>query len=115
MTENPPPFLPYGRQWLNDDDVAAVTATLRSAWLTQGPAVPAFERRLAEIVGAPDAVACASGTAALHLCALALGLGPGDAAVVPANTFLATANVVRLCGAEVAFADVDPATGLMGV
>jgi UDP-4-amino-4,6-dideoxy-N-acetyl-beta-L-altrosamine transaminase len=115
MSSSYPPFLPYGRQWLDEDDIAAVTAALRSDWLTQGPAVPAFERRLAEITGAPHVVACSSGTAALHLCALALGLGPGDAVIVPTNTFLATANAVCFTGASPAFADVDPSTGLMGV
>ena len=107
-------FLPYGRHCLDDDDIAAVEAVLRGDFLTTGPAVAAFERALAEAVNAPDAVACSSGTAALHLAAMSIGLGPGDAAVVPAITFLATANAVRLTGAEVVFADVDPDTGLMG-
>ena len=108
-------FLPYGRHCIEDDDIAAVVAVLRSGTLTAGPAVAAFECALAEAVNAPDAVACSSGTAALHLAAMSVGLGPGDAAVVPAITFLATANAVRLTGAEVVFADVDPDTGLMGV
>ena len=107
-------FLPYGRHAIDDDDIAAVEAVLRGEFLTTGPAVAAFERALAETVGAPDTVACSSGTAALHLAAMSVGLGPGDAAVVPAITFLATANAVRLTGAEVMFADVDPDTGLMG-
>ena len=107
-------FLPYGRHCIEDDDIAAVEAVLRGEFLTTGPAVGAFERALAEAVNAPDAVVCSSGTAALHLAAMSVGLGPGDAAVVPAITFLATANAVRLTGAEVAFADVDPDTGLMG-
>ncbi|AWK90199.1 UDP-4-amino-4,6-dideoxy-N-acetyl-beta-L-altrosamine transaminase [Azospirillum thermophilum] len=109
------PFLPYGRQSVDEDDIAAVTAVLRGDWLTQGPAVEAFETALAERLAVPHAVACATGTAALHLAALALDLGPGDAVVVPSLTFLATASVVHHAGAEVAFADVDPATGLMGV
>ena len=107
-------FLPYGRHCIEDDDIAAVVAVLRSGTLTAGPAVAAFERALAEAVNAPDAVVCSSGTAALHLAAMSVGLGPGDAAVVPAITFLATANAIRLTGAEVVFADVDPDTGLMG-
>ncbi|HYD70470.1 UDP-4-amino-4,6-dideoxy-N-acetyl-beta-L-altrosamine transaminase [Azospirillum sp.] len=107
------PFLPYGRQCLDDDDIAAVTAVLRGDWLTQGPAVENFERRLADRLQAAHAVACSSGTAALHLAALALDLAPGDAVVVPSLTFLATANAIRHAGAEVAFADVDAATGLM--
>nr|WP_211113273.1 aminotransferase class I/II-fold pyridoxal phosphate-dependent enzyme [Azospirillum endophyticum] len=109
------PFLPYGRQSVEEEDVAAVAAVLRGDWLTQGPAVAAFERALAGRVGAVDAVACANGTAALRLAYAALGIGPGDAVVVPANTFLATASAARHAGAEVAFADVDPDSGLMGV
>lgn len=107
------PFLPYGRQAIDDSDIAAVIAALRSDWLTTGPAVEAFESALAEVAGAPYAVSCSSGTAALHLAVLAAGIGPGDTVIVPANTFLATANAVRYVGAEVAFADVDPETGLM--
>ncbi|TWA61005.1 UDP-4-amino-4,6-dideoxy-N-acetyl-beta-L-altrosamine transaminase [Azospirillum brasilense] len=108
------PFLPYGRQDVDQADIDAVTAVLRGDWLTQGPTVEAFERALCERTGAVHAVSCANGTAALHLAALALGLGPGDAVVVPSVTFLATANAARYVEAEVAFADVDPETGLMG-
>jgi UDP-4-amino-4,6-dideoxy-N-acetyl-beta-L-altrosamine transaminase len=107
------PFLPYGRQWIDDADVAAVSAALRADYLTTGPAVDAFEAAFRAATGAAHAVVCNSGTAALHLAALALDLGPGDTAIVPSLTFLATANVVRMTGAEVVFADVDPATGLM--
>lgn len=106
--------LPYGRQFIDDDDIAAVVAALKSDCLTTGPAVPAFEAALAAVTEAPHAVACSSGTAALHLAALALGLGPGDAVIVPSVTFVATANAARYVGAEVVFADVDAATGLMG-
>ena len=107
-------YLPYGRHCVEDDDIASVGAVLRGDFLTTGPIVAEFERALAEAVYARGAVVCASGTAALHLAAMSIGLGPGDAAVVPAITFLATANVVRLTGAEVVFADVDPDVGLMG-
>lgn len=107
-------FLAYGRHVIDEDDIAAVARVLRGDWLTQGPTVAAFEDALALRVGAPHAVACANGTAALHLAMLALGLGPGDAAIVPSMTFLATANCVRYVGAEVVFADVDAHTGLMG-
>jgi UDP-4-amino-4,6-dideoxy-N-acetyl-beta-L-altrosamine transaminase len=106
-------FLPYGRQTIEDDDVAAVAAALRDDFLTTGPKVEEYERAFAAATGAAHAIACNSGTAALHLAVLAAGIGPGDAAVVPATTFLATANVVRMTGAEVVFADVDPDTGLM--
>ena len=107
-------FLPYGRHCVEEDDIAAVEAVLRGEFLTSGPVVVAFERALAEAVDVADAVVCSSGTAALHLASMSVGLGPGDAAVVPAITFLATANAIRLTGAEVVFADVDPDTGLMG-
>jgi UDP-4-amino-4,6-dideoxy-N-acetyl-beta-L-altrosamine transaminase len=106
-------FLPYGRQTIEDDDIAAVTEALRSDFLTTGPRVEAFEAAFAEAVGAPYAVACANGTAALHLAMLALGAGEGHACIVPSITFLATANCARFVGAEVIFADVDPETGLM--
>lgn len=106
-------FLPYSRQTIDDDDVAAVAAALRSDYLTTGPLVEAFESAFADVTGAAHAVACNSGTAALHLAVLAIDLGPGDTAIVPTTTFLATANVVRMTGAEVIFADVDPGTGLL--
>ena len=107
------PFLPYGRQLIDDDDVKAVVEVLRSEMLTTGPMVERFELGFAAEVGAPHAVCCASGTAALHIAALALDLGLGDRVVVPSITFVATANAIRYVGAEVIFADVDPDTGLM--
>jgi UDP-4-amino-4,6-dideoxy-N-acetyl-beta-L-altrosamine transaminase len=106
-------FLPYGRQVIDDDDIAAVTAVLRGDWLTTGPTIEEFESALAARVGARFAVACSSGTAALHLATLAAGLKHGDYAVVPSMTFLATANAVRYADAEVVFADVDGDTGLL--
>ena len=106
-------FLPYGRQCIDGDDIAAVTAVLSSERLTSGPAVEAFELALAERVGARFAVVCSSGTAALHLAMLAAEVGRGDLALVPTLTFVATANCVRYVGAEVRFADVDADTGLM--
>jgi UDP-4-amino-4,6-dideoxy-N-acetyl-beta-L-altrosamine transaminase len=105
--------LPYGRQTIEDDDIAAVTAALKADFLTTGPTVDAFETAFAERVGARHAVACANGTAALHLAMLALDVQPQDAVVVPSITFLATANCARYVGAEVVFADVDPDSGLM--
>jgi UDP-4-amino-4,6-dideoxy-N-acetyl-beta-L-altrosamine transaminase len=107
------PFLPYGRQSIDDDDIAAVATALRGDYLTTGPTVGAFEQAFADFTGARYAVASNSGTAALHLACMALGLGPDDHVVVPSVTFLATANAARFCGAEVIFADVDPATGRM--
>jgi UDP-4-amino-4,6-dideoxy-N-acetyl-beta-L-altrosamine transaminase len=109
----PKPFLPYARQTIEEDDVATVAAALRSEWLTTGPRVEEFERAFANATGAAYAVVCNSGTAALHLAALAIDLKPHRAAIVPTLTFLATANAVRMTGAEVVFADVDGETGLM--
>jgi UDP-4-amino-4,6-dideoxy-N-acetyl-beta-L-altrosamine transaminase len=108
-----PPYLPYGRQVIEDDDIAAVVAALKSDYLTTGPRVGEFEEALAERTDAKHAVACSNGTAALHLAARALDLGPGTTTIVPAITFLASANAIRLHGGGVVFADVDPDTGLM--
>lgn len=107
------PLLPYGRQTIEDDDIAAVAQALRGDFLTTGPLVEAFEAAFAEKVGARHAVACSNGTAALHLAMLALEVRPGEVCIVPSVTFLATANCARYVGAEVVFADVDPQTGLM--
>lgn len=109
------PFLSYGRQVIDDADVEAVVAALKSDWLTTGPAVGAFEAALAEATGARHAVVCNSGTAALYLAMRALPLEPGDAVLVPAITFVATASAAILAGLDVVFADVDPDTGLMDV
>jgi len=106
-------FLPYGRQLIDDEDIAAVAEALRGDFLTTGPAIEQFEAALLEAVGGEFAIACSSGTAALHLAALALELAPGDAVVVPSLTFLATANAVRYVGGEVVFADIDPESGQM--
>ncbi|MEQ8603704.1 MAG: UDP-4-amino-4,6-dideoxy-N-acetyl-beta-L-altrosamine transaminase [Marivibrio sp.] len=106
-------MIPYGRQSIDEDDIAAVAAALRSDYLTTGPRVEAFEADLAQATGAAHAVVCNSGTAALYIAARALGLGPGDVAIVPSMTFLATASAPFLAGAEIVFADVDPDTGLM--
>lgn len=106
-------MLPYARQSIDDEDVAAVAAALRSDWLTTGPRVPAFEAELAELTGARHAIAFSSGTAALHGAAAAAGLGPGDEAVTTPLTFVATANCVLYVGAEPRFADIDPGTLLI--
>ncbi|MBT3359243.1 MAG: UDP-4-amino-4,6-dideoxy-N-acetyl-beta-L-altrosamine transaminase [Rhodospirillales bacterium] len=108
-----PPFLPYGRQSIEDDDIAAVSQALRGDFLTTGPLVDKFEDAFAKHVGARFAVVCTSGTAAQHLTTLAMELKPGAKAIVPAVTFLSTANAARYVGAEVIFADVAPDTGLM--
>ncbi|HEX3808070.1 MAG TPA: UDP-4-amino-4,6-dideoxy-N-acetyl-beta-L-altrosamine transaminase [Rhizomicrobium sp.] len=106
-------FLPYGRQVIEDDDIAAVAEALRGDLLTTGPFVARFEQALAQTVAADHAVVCANGTGALHMAARALNLSAGTTVVVPAITFLATASAPHLNGAEIVFADVDPETGLM--
>jgi perosamine synthetase len=105
--------IPYGRHWLDDEDVAAVVDVLRSDWLTTGPKVAEFEEALAELAGAREAVAVSSGTAALHAAMAALGIGPGDEVVVPALTFAATANCVVFQGGTPVFADVEADTLLV--
>ena len=102
--------LPYGRQWIDDDDIAAVVDVLKGDWITQGPAVIAFEDAVKAATHAKHAVAVSSGTAALHLAYLAAGLGPGDEIITTPITFAATANAARLCGAEVKFVDINPDT-----
>lgn len=103
-------MIPYGRQDVSEADIAAVVAVLRSEFLTQGPAVLRFERAVADRVGASHAVAVSNATAALHIACLALDLGPGDRLWTVPNTFVASANCGRYCGAEVDFVDVDPLT-----
>ena len=100
-------MIPYGRQDIREEDVAAVAAVLRSDWLTQGPAVPRFEEAVAARCGAAHAVAANSATSALHLACLALGLKPGDHLWTTPNTFVASANCGRYCGASVDFVDIE--------
>jgi UDP-4-amino-4,6-dideoxy-N-acetyl-beta-L-altrosamine transaminase len=102
--------IPYGRQDISDDDIAAVTAVLKSDWLTQGPAVPAFESAVAAICNVSHAIAVNSATSALHIACLALDVGPGDLVWTSPNTFVASANCARYCGADVDFVDIDPDT-----
>lgn len=106
-------MLPYGRQWLDEEDIAAVEAVLRSDWLTTGPKVEEFEEAFATFVGADEAVAVNSGTAALHAAMFALEIGPGDEVIVTPMTFAASANCVVYQGGTPVFADVDPATLLL--
>jgi UDP-4-amino-4,6-dideoxy-N-acetyl-beta-L-altrosamine transaminase len=109
-TPRPPTFLPYSRHWLEEDDVAAVADVLRGDWLTQGPLVSAFEKALAEYCGARFALAVTSGTAALHLAALAAGVGPDAVGITSPITFVASANCIAYAGGRPAFADVEPGT-----
>ncbi len=106
-------FLPYGRQALDEDDIAAVVAVLRGDFLTTGPTVTAFEEALCKKAGAKYCVVVCNGTAALHAAYFAAEVGEGDQVVVPAITFLATANAARYLNAEPWFVDVDPDTALM--
>jgi UDP-4-amino-4,6-dideoxy-N-acetyl-beta-L-altrosamine transaminase len=105
--------IPYGRQDISEADIRAVVAVLRSDFLTQGPAVPAFENAIAQYCGARHAVAVNSATSALHIACAALGVGPGDRVWTSAITFVASANCARYCGAEVDFVDIDPDTNNM--
>jgi len=105
--------LPYGHQWLDEADIAAVVEALRSDWLTTGPKVAEFEQAFANFVGARKATAVSNGTAALHAAMYALGIGPGDEVIVPAMTFAASANCVVYQGGIPVFADVDPETLLL--
>lgn len=108
-------FLPYGRQHITNGDIAEVTEVLQSDWMTQGPKIPEFEHALADYLHAKEAVVCTSGTAALHLSMLALGIGKGDAIITTPNTFAASANCARYVGATVRFADINPNSGLIDV
>lgn len=102
---------PYSRPYLDKADISAVFQVLQQQYLTQGPIVLELEKKLSETFGAKYSIVCNSGTAALHMAYAGLGLGPNAGIIVPAITFLATANAARMCSAPVGFADVDPETG----
>ncbi|QHE83771.1 UDP-4-amino-4,6-dideoxy-N-acetyl-beta-L-altrosamine transaminase [Hydrogenophaga sp. BPS33] len=108
-------FIPYGKQNISDDDIAAVVAVLRSDFLTQGPVVPEFEKAVAAYCGAKHGVAVNSATSALHIACMALGVGPGDMVWTTPITFVASANCARYCGADVDFVDIDPRTHNMSI
>jgi UDP-4-amino-4,6-dideoxy-N-acetyl-beta-L-altrosamine transaminase len=109
------PRIPYGKQHVTQEDIDAVVSVLKSDFWTQGPAVPKFEKNFAEYVGSKYAVAVANGTAALHLCTLALNVKPGDKVITSPITFVASANCVAYCGGEVVFADIDRETYLLDI
>lgn len=102
--------LPYGRQWIDEDDIAAVVEVLRGEIITQGPVVTEFEKILAEYCGAKYAVAVNSGTSALHIAAMAAGVEEGDVGITSPITFVASANCIAYCGGIPKFADINPAT-----
>jgi UDP-4-amino-4,6-dideoxy-N-acetyl-beta-L-altrosamine transaminase len=108
-------FIPYGRQEITQKDIDAVIQTLKSDFLTQGPAVPLFEQKLCSYTGARYSIAVNSCTSALHIACLALGLGPGDILWTSPITFVASANCALYCGASVDFVDIEPDTALMSV
>ena len=103
-------FIPYGKQDISESDIDAVIEVLRSDWLTQGPVIPDFEKAVASKCKAQFAVATNSATSALHIACLALGVGMEDTVWTSPNTFVASANCARYCGASVDFVDIDPDT-----
>lgn len=106
-------MIPYGRQSISQQDIDAVVEVLKSDFLTQGPVVPRFEQAVADYCGARFGVAVNSGTAALHIACLALGVGPGDWVWTSPISFVASANCALYCGAQVDFVDIEPDTGNM--
>ncbi|MEJ7691784.1 UDP-4-amino-4,6-dideoxy-N-acetyl-beta-L-altrosamine transaminase [Daejeonella sp.] len=112
MTEH---IIPYGKQFITQDDIDAVVETLSADYLTQGPKILEFETAFSEYIGCKFSVAVANGTAALHLCAIALSINEGDKVITSPITFAATANCVRYCGGTVIFADIDPQTYLLDI
>ena len=108
-------MIPYGRQDITQEDIDSVVEVLQSDFLTQGPQVPAFETAISEYCGVEYTLAVNSGTSALHIACLALGIGPGDEVWTSPITFVASANCARYCGASVDFVDIDPRTYNMSV
>jgi perosamine synthetase len=106
----PKDFVPVARPHLGPEEVSAAGRAILSGWVTQGPEVAAFEREFAEFVGAPHACAVSSGTTALHLALLAVGVRPGDEVITVSHSYIATANSIRYCGGVPVFVDIDPAT-----
>jgi UDP-4-amino-4,6-dideoxy-N-acetyl-beta-L-altrosamine transaminase len=107
--------IPYGRQHITEADIKVVVETLKSDYLTQGPKIAEFETNFAKYIGSKYAVALANGTAALHLCAMALELKEGEKVITTPITFAASANCIRYCGGEVVFSDIDPETYLLDI
>ncbi|HYJ62949.1 MAG TPA: UDP-4-amino-4,6-dideoxy-N-acetyl-beta-L-altrosamine transaminase [Parafilimonas sp.] len=108
-------MIPYGKQYISEEDIAAVTETLKSDFLTQGPKINEFEEKFAQYIGVKYAVAVANGTAALHLSAMALNVNKNSKVITTPITFAASANCVRYCGGEIVFADIDSATALIDI
>lgn len=107
--------IPYGKQNITVEDIDAVTETLKSDYLTQGPEIKKFEKSFAAYIGSKYAIAVSNGTAALHLCAISLNIKPGDKVITTPITFAATANCIKYCGGDVVFSDIDPETYLLDI
>ncbi len=108
-------IIPYGRQTISEADIEAVVSVLKSDFLTQGPTIPIFEEKFSEYIGSNYSVAVSNGTAALHLCAMALGVNNKSRVITTPLTFAASANCIRYCGGEVFFVDIDPNTFLLDI
>lgn len=108
-------IIPYGKHSITDEDITSIIEVLKSDNLTQGPKTSEFEKKFATYIGSKYAIAVSSGTAALHLCALSLGIKKGDKIITTPNTFIASANCIRYCGGEVVFSDIDPKTFLLDI
>ncbi|MFT6335918.1 MAG: UDP-4-amino-4,6-dideoxy-N-acetyl-beta-L-altrosamine transaminase [Saprospiraceae bacterium] len=102
--------IPYGRQDINQADIDAVVQTLKADFLTQGPKVSEFEEKFSDYIGSKYAVAVSNGTAALHLCALALDVNSDSKVITPPITFAASSNCIKYCGGEITFSDIDPSS-----
>ena len=107
---NKPDFIPYAKQWIDEDDIQAVVDVLRGDYLTTGPSVAQFGEAVAEVAGTKYGVAICNGTAALHAAVAAAGIGPGDEVITSPITFVASANCALYVGATPVFADIDPRT-----
>lgn len=107
--------IPYGKQFITDDDIQSVVDVLKGDFLTQGPKIQIFEEAFSKYIGAKYSVAVSNGTAALHLCALALNVQPGQKVITTPITFAASANCVKYCGGDIEFVDIDPQTYLIDI
>jgi UDP-4-amino-4,6-dideoxy-N-acetyl-beta-L-altrosamine transaminase len=106
-------IIPYGKQFISEDDIEAVVKSLKGDYLTQGPTILEFEKKFSNYIGSKYSIAVSNGTAALHLCALALGVKTGDKVITTPITFAASANCIRYCEGDVFFSDIDPETYLI--